>query len=223
MYHSIDQQYGQTKLSVSPESFRKQMEFLKRHRYNVVGLETLTGYIKENRPLPPRTVAITLDDGFYNSYEYAYPVLKEYGFPATIFMITDKIGKPGWLGWKELKEMSDSGLVTIGSHTVMHRWLPTLGSKDLARELKDSKRILEEGLSRKVNTLCYPLGAHDDRVKRAAKEAGYLCAVCTNSGKNSSWRDPYAIKRIKISRTSDNPAIFWFETSGYYTWVKEWK
>jgi len=221
MYHSIDYNYKETKLSLSPEDFKAQMEFLSRNHYNVVGLDEIISYMRKKGKIPPKTIAITLDDGFYNNYKYAYPVLKKLRLPATIFVIVEKIGKPGWLGWKELKEMSDSGIIIIGSHTISHAWLPDADDKKLKYELTESKDVLEKGLGKRVDFLCYPLGALDDRVKRCAEEAGYKAAVTTNPGRSKPNDDIYAIKRIKISRTSHSIITFWTETSGYYTWVKE--
>jgi len=221
MYHSIDYKDKVMKLSVSPESFASQIEFLHTHRYNVVGLDKIALYLQKKEAVPSRTVAITFDDGYYNNYQYAYPILKKYNIPATIFVIVSKIGTEGYLGWKELKEMSDSGVITIGSHTMSHLWLSAMGTKQLAYELRASKEALEKGLGKKVDFLCYPIGAHDDRVERVAKAAGYTCAVATNPGPSAPDDDVYAVKRIKVSRTSDNLIAFWAETSGYYTWIKE--
>lgn len=221
MYHAIDHKDRETKLSVSPESFERQMAFLARHRYRVVPFEAVADQLGRKAPFPPRTIAITFDDGFMNNYRYAYPVLKKYNLPATIFVIVDKIGQPGYCGWQELREMASSGVITIGSHTRSHRWLPSLGTKDLERELRSSKETLERELGVPVRTLCYPIGAFNDRVQRAARAAGYRCAAGTNPGKGAPSDDPFCVKRIKISRTSDNLLVFWFETTGYYTWIKE--
>ena len=221
MYHSIDNNDKTTKLSVSPESFARQMKFLHDRQYNVVGLDKVVSYMQNKEKVPPRTVAITFDDGLYNNYENAYPVLKKYGIPATMFIIVKKIGQPGYMGWKEIKEMADSGVITIGSHTVSHLWLPAMGTKELTYELRASKEALENKTGKKVDILCYPIGAHNDRVKRFSKEAGYMCGVATNPGHSSPSDDIFAIKRIKISRTSDNLFAFWVEASGYYTWIKE--
>ncbi len=221
MYHAIDHNDKATKLSVSPESFEKQMEFLHKNKYNVLTLDRLAAYIKNKKGIPLKTVAITFDDGFYNNYQSAYPVLKKYNIPATIFVIVGKIGQPGYVGWKEIKEMSDSGVVTIGSHTLSHKWLPEMGTRQLKSELSGSKAMLEERIGKPVNALCYPIGAHDQRVEREASLAGYTCAVATNPGRFSPIDDVYSIKRVKVSRTSDNLFVFWLETSGYYTWVKE--
>ena len=221
MYHSMDYNDKDTKLTVSPEAFARQMEFLYRHKYNVVGMDKIVSYLEKKEPIPPKTIAITFDDGLYDNYKYAYPVLKKYNLPATFFIIIKKIGEPGYVGWKEIKEMADSGVITIGSHTVMHFWLPAMGSKELKRELEDSRAILEKGIGRPVLTLCYPIGAHDERVEGAVKAAGYMCAVGTNPGRSAPNDDVFAVKRIKISRTSNNLFVFWFETSGYYTYFKE--
>lgn len=221
MYHSIDYKDKITKLSLSPESFERQMEFLHKHRYNVLPLEKIVPYIRKEERVPPRTLAITFDDGYYNNYKYAYPVLKKYNLPATIFVIINKIGTPGYLSWEEIKEMSDSGVVTIGSHTMAHLWLPDVAPQVLEKEVNESKRILEKKLGKDVRLFCYPIGAYDKKVEKAVEGAGYACAVTTNPGRLRSSGDAYAIKRIKISRTSDNLFVFWFETSGIYTWLKE--
>ncbi len=220
MYHAIDYNDKITKLSVKPESFERQMKFLHNNKYNIVTLDKVVSYLSKKEQIPPRTVAVTFDDGLYNNYRYAYPILKRYNIPATIFVIISKIGQPGYLGWKEMKEMSDSGIITIGSHTISHKWLPAMGTKELRHELAASKSILEEKLGKKVDTLCYPIGAHDERVERETHTAGYACAVATNPGRGSAIDDIYSIKRIRISRTSDNLFVFWIETSGYYTWIK---
>lgn len=221
MYHAIDYNDKATKLSVNPESFERQMRFLRKNRYNVMALDDLAALIKEKKSIPQKTVTITFDDGLHNNYQYAYPVLKKYNIPATIFVIISKIGQPGYLSWKEIKEMSDSGVIAMGSHTVSHKWLPEMGTEQLRSELSASKAILEEKTGKPVNALCYPIGAHDQRVERETGLAGYTCAVATNPGRFSPIDDIYSIKRIKVSRTSDNLFVFWLETSGYYTWVKE--
>ncbi len=154
MYHAIDHNDKATKLSVSPESFEAQMKFLHKNRYNVVTLDRLISYIRNKEKIPSKTLAITFDDGYYNNYQYAYPVLKKYNIPATIFIIVGRVGQSGYVGWKEIKEMSDSGVITIGSHTLSHKWLPSLGTRDLRNELASSKATLEEKTGKPVSALC---------------------------------------------------------------------
>lgn len=223
MYHSIDPGKEGSSIDVSPEIFAKQMEFLYRNHYNVVSPDKVIAYMKKEEKMPPKTAAITVDDGYYNFYEYAYPVLKKYKLPAAIFVTTDRIGTPGYLGWNELREISASGLVTIGSHTKSHVWVPEISVNDerLHEELAVSKDILERALGKKVYYLCYPNGGFNDLAKDAAKEAGYKGAFTTNPRRKSDISDIYAIRRLKMSSSSDSPLILWGKVSRYYAWFKE--
>lgn len=221
MYHSIDYHDKDSKLSVRPEDFARQMEFLYRKRYNVVGLDKIVKYAQKKEQIPPKTLAITFDDGYYNNYKSAYHVLKQYNIPATLFIIIDRIGKPGYLGWKEIKEMSDSRIITIGSHTMSHPFLTSLGPKELRRELAESKMILEKGLGRRVDFLCYPMGRFNPEIESMAREVGYKCAVTTDPGPNTPNDDIYAIKRVRVSRTANKLIVFWLKSSGYYNFIRE--
>ncbi|MCX5668244.1 MAG: polysaccharide deacetylase family protein [Candidatus Omnitrophica bacterium] len=223
MYHSFQAEEDKLVPCVSPEIFAVQMEFLAKNRYNVVGPEKIIAYMTGIEKMPAKTAAITADDGYYNFYKNAYPVLKKYNLPATIFIATDKIGASGYLGWKELGEMSDSGLITIGSHTRSHPWLPSVSvdEEKLWDELAHSKEILEKGLGRRVDFICYPSGAFNDLTKETAKKAGYKGAFTTNPAKKSGIDDIYAIRRIKMSSASVNPVILWGKISRYYAWFKE--
>ena len=222
MYHSIDNADKVTKLSVSPESFARQMEFLSKNHYNVVPLEKVVSYIKKKERPPQKTIAVTFDDGFQNNYQYAYPVLKKYNIPATMFVVINWVGKPGFMNWEEIKDMSDSGIVAIGSHTKVHFWL--LGSDDrfLQDEIVGSKKIIEEKIGKRVNSFCYPMGSFDAKSKKAVEDAGYLGAVATTP-RHVAQDDVYAIKRIRVSHSADNLFIFWVKTTRLYTWFKRHK
>lgn len=226
MYHSVDEAsragldgYG-GKLNLLPRAFARQMKFLHDHRYNVIPLEEFIERIKKNEKIPRKTIAITFDDGLGNNFFYAYPALRKYNFPATIFVITDSIGKKSFLSWSDIEKMQQDN-VSIGSHTLSHSWLPSLNDKDIRKELLYSKELLEKMTGRPVKTLSYPRGAFNEKVKAIAKDVGYIGAVATNTGKKGATDDPYALKRIRISMTSDNLFVFWIETSGYYTFIKE--
>jgi peptidoglycan/xylan/chitin deacetylase (PgdA/CDA1 family) len=220
MYHSIDDNWEKSKLSVSPESFEKQMTFLHRRRYKVLSLDEVVDICREKQKPPYKAISITFDDGFLNNYSVAYPILRRYGFPAAIFVVVDKVGTKGYLSWKQLKKMAEEG-ITIGSHTLSHRDLRKLSDKELKEELVKSKKILEKKLGRSVDFICYPGGSFDERVRQAAIDAGYKGACATNPGRHYRDDDPYAIKRVRISRTSDSMFVFWIESSGFYTFVKE--
>lgn len=225
MYHSIGEEgaaldgYG-SKLNVLPATFEKQMKFLKNHNYKVIPLREFIEKVKKGKKIPHKTIAITFDDGLKNNFLNAYPPLKKYNFPATIFAVTDFIGKEKFLTPADINIMQENN-ITIGSHTTSHAWLPDLNEEGIRRELAVSKKILENMTGKTVDILSYPIGAFDEKVKRIAKETGYIGAVATNPGKDYPDNDPYALKRIRISMTSDNLFTFWVETSGYYTFIKE--
>jgi len=220
MYHSIDKNDAISRLSVSPESFKRQMYFLKRHNYNVIRLEDMPELVQKNH-FPPKTISITFDDGYENNYTHAYPVLKELGLPATIFIVPMLVGREGYLTWDQIIEMSESGIISIGSHSMTHAYLPGLPEQRLRIEIDDSKRSIESHIKRPVYAFSYPTGGFDEHVRERVRQAGYKIAVGTNPGRTYPKHDIYAMKRLRISKTSDNMAVFFIETSGFYTWIKE--
>ncbi|UCD55400.1 MAG: polysaccharide deacetylase family protein [Candidatus Omnitrophota bacterium] len=225
MYHSVNEEGMEldgyeAKLNVSPAAFAKQMKFLHERNYNVIPLAEFIERIERGENIPRMTVAITFDDGLKNNFLHALPVLKKYNFPATIFVATDFVGKEGYLTRDDIKIMQENN-ISIGSHTVSHNWLPALDEKSIHKELWDSKKLLEEMTGREIKTLSYPLGGYNEKVKKIARKAGYIGAVATNPGRRQPKNDIFALKRIRISMTSDNLLVFLIETSGYYAFIKE--
>lgn len=223
MYHAFKAEKDETMPCVSPEAFERQISFFARNGYNIVGPGKVVSYMTKAEKMPPKTAAITIDDGYYDFYEIAYPILKKYNMPATLFMAVDRIGSPGYLEWRHLREMSDHGLITIGSHTMSHPWLPTVSVEDekLDLELSGSKKALEQGLGKSVDYICYPNGGFNDLVKDRARKAGYKGAFTTNPDKKSDMGDIYAIRRIKMSSSSTSPLIIWGKVNRFYAWFKE--
>jgi len=225
MYHAVDiiTVEGYESVTVRPEKFKQQMEFLKRHKYNIVTLDELTDLISSKKWIPWKTVCITFDDGYVNNYIYAYPVLKKLNIPATIFVVSDFVGKPGYLSAEQIREMSDNG-IDIGSHTKVHFWLGKKRKNEIKREKKEiveSKATLENIIGKEVKFFSYPGGGFRTMTRQMVIGAGYKGAVATNPGKRYPKDDIYALKRLRISKTSNSPFVFWFETLGYYTWIKE--
>jgi len=226
MYHMVfPQAESRYRPAVREATFRRQMEFLKKFHYHVISLEEAVKLIREKKKIPPFTVVITFDDGYRDNLEYAFPVLKKYDFPATIFIITDEVGvNPQKLTWDEIKLMQASGLISVGSHCLGPEPLINIKSEaELRRQIFDSKRILEEKLGKKVNYFSYPEGKFDAKIKALVQEAGYLAAVATIPESSTSNWDAFALKRLRISENTSNLFIFALESSGYYTYIKEYK
>lgn len=223
MYHSVNPNaLPENRLAVSVRAFQRQMDFLKRNHYNVLPLEDLANLIKENKGIPNHTCAITLDDGYRDNYIYAFPILKRYELPATMFIIVNEVGRQDRLSWDQIKTMQDSGIITFGSHSLGPEPLKNIESEqELRAQIFDSKKILEEKLGHKINLFSYPEGGFNPKIRQLVRDAGYKASVATSPGKKFANNDIFALKRLRISSTSDNLFVFWIETSGFYTFIKE--
>ena len=223
MYHSVSPAaVKENRLQVSVKHFARQMRFLKKNNYNVLRLEELADLIKNKNKIPPRTIALTFDDGYKDNYKYAFPILKKYNLPATMFVIVKEIGRSDRLSWQEIREMQNSGLVSIGSHCLGPEPLVNIKTAAaLKEEIFESKNILERKLGREVTMFSYPEGRFNPKIKELVIQAGYKLAVTTSPGKKFADDDVFALKRLRISGTSNNLFVFWFEISGIYTFIKE--
>lgn len=223
MYHSVSPQASpENLLAISSQTFERQMHFLKDQGYNVIPLGSLAGLIQDKKRIPPKTICLTLDDGYKDNYIYAFDILKKYNLPAAIFIITNEVGRPDRLSWEEIKQMRDSGIITFGSHCLGPEPLTKINSEqEVKREIFDSKKILEEKLGIKVNAFSYPEGRFNSRIRQLVIDAGYTLAVSTNPGRKYPSDDIFALKRLRISSNCANSFIYWVETSGYYNFFRE--
>lgn len=206
-YHSLDE--GSSALSLSPELFRRQMQFLKDAGFAVIDLVELAKILGEGAALPDRAVVLTFDDGFESFYTSAFPVLCRLGFPATVFVVVDYVGRknnwpgqPSWvetrplMNWRQLSELSRHG-IAIGSHTLTHPILSELDSEGLWREIYLSKARLEERLGGCVQAFSYPYGIYSPMMKRAVSGV-YLCGCTAQLGYAGTWSDRYALERVDV-------------------------
>jgi peptidoglycan/xylan/chitin deacetylase (PgdA/CDA1 family) len=196
----------------SEPGFARQMAFLASRGYVGASIDTAYEYLSGRRTSPERVVAITMDDGTKDNYEVAVPVLRRFGFTATVFVVTEHVGKiSDWsvedglpprklMGWEELRGLAETGF-EIGSHSRSHVDLSRLSDSQLTREVEDSKKEIEYRIGRPVLSFAYPYGFFDARVKEAVAEAGYQAACTTDSGFNGREEDPHALRRLEIRGT----------------------
>ena len=211
MYHMVCEtgDAKEKRYCCHPDAFKHQMAHLKKAGYQVVGLDDLINSIKKGTTLPEKSIAITFDDGFADNYENAFPVLQEYGFPATVFAVSRRVGRTNeWmenngfprrelLGWNGLKEMSANG-IAVGSHTTTHASLIHIDRESAGDEIVNSKAELEAALGKPVHFFAYPYGLFNEHVKKLVVQAGYLGACCTRSGFNSEDANPFVLRRIEV-------------------------
>ncbi len=181
-------------LSIPPAEFDRQMRYLAEDGYGTVSFDQI---YDSSQPLPEKPILLTFDDGYADAYTAAFPVLQRYGFQATFYVVTDFVGRPGYLTVEQIREMAAAGM-SFGSHSVSHLSLTTLSAERLERELSQSRTQLESLLERPVLDLCYPLGRFNQPVRQAVERAGYRSATTTQYGFASSAGDQLLLPRIRI-------------------------
>ncbi len=211
-YHIVESPQD-PRMEISREAFRRQMEYLEMTGYNVIPLRHLYEYVRgERESLPPNAVVITIDDGWRSTYTEAYPELKKRGFPFTVFIYPNIIGKTAIsLTWEQIKEMSQNG-GDIESHSWSHPFLTRRRHAELddaayaawlKRELVESKRLIEKHTGDTVEFLAYPYGDYDRRLKAAVGRAGYAAALTCEFGKVIKGSDPLRMRRFVIDKRMD--------------------
>ena len=221
MYHHVRPNPVKDLNTDSPLSFEKQMAFLSKYRYKVITLDEYIAIKKNGGKFSRNTVVITFDDGYDDNYTYAFPILKKYHFPATMFVISDYVGQEPFLTWQQVREMSNEGVI-IGSHTRHHRYLPNVLDEELHNQIEGSKRIIEEHLGKEVNYIAYPTGGFTQMVKDVVKSAGYIAGFTTNRGQDKSNQDFFELKRIRVNN-KDSQLTLYAKFSGYYNVFRKTK
>jgi peptidoglycan/xylan/chitin deacetylase (PgdA/CDA1 family) len=211
MYHYIrvnpdpDDDAGYN-LSVTQWDFADQMEYLAGQGFQTVTLAQLVAYFHENRPLPDNPIILTFDDGYADFYTEAYPVLRQYHFTATVFVITGLIDNWRYLKTEQIQELSASG-VEFGGHTTHHVDLRGLDGAGVETEIYDSKVTLDALLGRPSLAFCYPGGGYNYWAMSLVEEAGYQAAVTTRPGQWHMAGDLLALRRVRISGGMGVPGL----------------
>ena len=222
-YHRVGPFKGDHVPTVSPEAFERQLALLARCRYRVLGLEEAAERMQQTPSALRHAAVITFDDGYEETASVAWPLLKRFGFPATVFVTPAEVGRPGFATWEQIVAMARDGM-TIGSHTMHHRYLPLVSEDRLPEELVDSKRVIEERIGRSVRLLSYPVGGFTPQVQAMARQAGYAAACTTNRALSlRNGVDPFALRRIKVTERDAHPLLLRVKLSGYYDVFRELK
>lgn len=220
MYHKIGTPKGTglcRNLYVRPWVFRMQMWYLKIAGFRVVPIDDIV-HLAKGSSAGGKLIALTFDDGFRNFHDYALPVLRKFGYPATVYVVTDLIGKhDAWedfgdaeheplMTWDEIETCRQHG-ITIGSHTKTHPRLSGLSPEQVREEVFGSRQTLEERLDVPVRHFCYPSGDYNQAVAAAVADAGYVSAVTTRRGRVHAGDNLFELPRTFIRRIT-NPFLF---------------
>ena len=218
-YHRFEDR-PKDSLAINPAEFEKQMQALKDNGFTVIPLADFLAWRRGEKSIPDKCCLIGIDDGYRSGYDVAWPILKKYGYPFTMFIYTNYVkGQPNAGGqsmsWEELAEMRDAG-VDIESHTISHSDLKAKNGKWqkfqptyeawLQHEMADSKKMLEQNLGISVKALAYPYGNHNEEVRRIAMESGYEAAFTVYGQRLTHTSAPDQLGRYAIE--SMHPKVF---------------
>jgi len=204
-YHNLSP-VKSNKMTVSQAMFEQQMRLLKEKGYRVILMDQLFDFIEFKASIPPKSVVITIDDGWLSAYEIAFPILKKYGYPATLFVSTDMIDRaPKALSWNLLQEMATQG-IDVQCHTKSHRNLTLPEKKEsfkdyfenLEKELSGCRDTIKRKLNQEVKYLAYPYGVTTSLVIELAKKLGYRGAFTIKRGGNPFFIHNYRVNRSEV-------------------------
>ncbi len=188
--------------------------------YSVVSMDDVCLGLRGAKPLPPRSVALTFDDAYVDFLEYAAPVLSDFGYPATVYAVSQMLGKHNeWVSSEnlataplmnaaQLRQAQAMGF-TVGSHSLTHPKLAQVDSDRVLDELTYSKSMLQDILGAKVDHVCYPYGSHDMRTLEAAAKAGYVSGTTTRRGVASNEDDLLSLPRKAVHQGDTAWRVFW--------------
>lgn len=212
-YHDFSETSPETEMLIRTSKFRKQMEAIKNLGLPVIPMADFQAWKRGEKEISDKSIVITIDDGWKAVYTDAYPVLKEFGFPFTLFLYKNYVDGGGKaLTTPMIEEMQKNG-ATIGSHSVSHPYPGTVKShrrkgteaydKFLRSELGESKRFLESKFGARVTTYAYPGGFHTEEMIPLADEFGYVHLFTVLPGKIRRSHDDRTLPRYVILGTHD--------------------
>ncbi|HEX3818025.1 MAG TPA: polysaccharide deacetylase family protein, partial [Chthoniobacterales bacterium] len=223
-YHRFEKKVRRPDTEITPEAFEAQMKELQDHKIPVIKMQDFLAWKRGEKNIPPHAAIITIDDGYRSGYDVAWPILKKYGYPFTLFVYTEGI-KPGRysggesLSWDQLAEMRDAG-VDIQSHTethqdlrkppydrlTKHRYTQAEYEPWLENEVAGSKQIIEQKLAVKVDAFALPYGYYNQHVKDVAKKAGYQAIFTVYGQKLTYSSDNFSLGRYMME--ANKPKVF---------------
>lgn len=217
-YHSVSDR-GPPDLApyrVSPSKFRDQMRFLRENNFYSVLLDDWASCLAAKRPLSGRPIVITFDDGYKDFIDAASPILAEYNFRATTFVVTECVGNAAdWdnvadpialMDWDDLRVVQRQGNA-VGTHSRKHQRLTELPDTVLLDDCTQARETVRRQLGREVYSMAYPWGESDARVRRIVSEAGYKAAVGLSNSLSNYDDDPMVLPRIEIFGADDIDAF----------------
>jgi peptidoglycan/xylan/chitin deacetylase (PgdA/CDA1 family) len=211
-YHKVD--ILNHALSVSPQEFEEQMEYLHKNGYHTIAPDQLMAYLRYGKQLPDKPIMITFDDGYLDNYTNAYPIMKKYDFTATIFIITNLISQDNrFMTWDQIREMQQYGIV-FGSHTANHKSLTSLTKEQVMNGLSQSRDEITRQLGKSPKYFAYPTGTYNGEIEEMVRASGYKAAFTIEYGQVGADSDLYLLQRIPIFKGQRTFRSFFIRLNG---------
>lgn len=235
MYHSISRKdegkrHAYYRTSANATVFAEQLQFLHDHGYQPIGVREAVQLMEGAAQGPEKPVVLTFDDGYEDFYTTAFPLLRRFGYSATVFLPTAYIGETAryfkgakCLTWGQVRELRNSG-IEFGSHTVTHPQLRTLNIEQVEYEIRCSKDTIEETVGCPVKSFSYPYafpeadGTFRGRLRTILEGAGFENGVSTILGTVSRSSDHFFLERLPVS-SADDLRFFRAKLAGGYDWL----
>ncbi len=183
--------------NVPPEEFDAQLDYLQQKGYTTLTLQEFMRAKHGKLTMPDKPIVLTFDDGYANIYTEMLPILEAHGMKAVVYVISNELGKDGYLTLEQVKDLQLRG-VEIGSHTADHLALVGLEGEFLLNQVRNSKIYLEWSGLDTIYSFSYPNGAYNSELAELVKREGYLTAVTGDVGLNTMESNPYTLKRVHI-------------------------
>jgi len=230
--------------SVRVKNFERQMRFLREQSFNVISLSKILSYLEEKVSIPTRTVAVTFDDGYRDTYTNAFPIMRRYDIPATVFLAASFIGQSGpfpWLelihkpyadaryplNWGQVRELRAAG-IEMGSHTFTHCFLPGANKERIFYELSKSQECIKNNLNEDINLFALPYSfpiihrtwpSFQKELIELLREKSYRCCATMLRGHVTSRDNPFTLNRIPMG-IYDDIKLFQAKLRGCYAWSR---
>ena len=229
-YHRVEENVPFAK-GISPRIFATQMEYLWKRGYHSVSFDDLADHLLVGRPLPSRPFIISFDDGYIDHFTRAYPVMKRYGFTATIFIPSAFIGrKSEWEGctgedvvplmsYENIQAMLADGF-QFGAHTQSHKNLISLPAEEARDEVEQGKKELEELLQKPVGCFAYPFGNFNQEIIGIVKNAGFTTARTVHTGNTHRRDDLLTLRCVQLNGNTSRK--FKYYLTGLYNLETNW-
>jgi peptidoglycan/xylan/chitin deacetylase (PgdA/CDA1 family) len=184
---------GYVRYTLPLEIFRQHMEWLKESHWHVLNVSEALHYSAEP------SVCITFDDGCETDQIAAAPVLREFDFNATFYVVTGFLGTPGYLDAEQVRDLHAQGF-EIGCHSMTHPYLCDIPDAELKREIVDAKLQIEQIIGHSIEHFSCPGGRYDERTLKVAREAGFTTVANSRFAANSPQTSHYELNRVGLLR-----------------------